>query len=180
MANLLIKANSGQSKQDARNSISNGDKTTAGRFLRNVAKTLTEGANCELQLLNDDGAAASGTVTFSGTGAANDTILVNGVTFTAVASGASGNQWNVGGSATASAAALAAAISASSTALVSDHVSANSAAGVATITAKNLGTSGNTITIAEGVDGGNAMVVSGARLTGGTNETSTSISFKNW
>ena len=39
---------------------------------------------------------ASGTVTFTGVGAANDTILINGVTFTAVASGATGNQWNVG------------------------------------------------------------------------------------
>jgi len=44
--------------------------------------------------------AASATVTFTKTGEPSDTILVNGVTFTAVASGATGNQWNVGAKAT--------------------------------------------------------------------------------
>lgn len=115
--------------------------------------------------------AATGTITFSGTGAANDTILINGVTFTAKASGATGDQWNVGASATASAAALAAAINASATALVSGHVTASAASGVVTITSKFSNVSGNAVTIAEGVDSGNAMTVSGARLTGGTNGT---------
>jgi phage tail sheath gpL-like len=116
--------------------------------------------------------AASGTVTFTGTGAANDTILINGVTFTAVASGATGNQWNVGGSATLSAAALAAAINASASALVSQQVSAASVAGVVTITSKNKGVYGNAVTIAEGVDAGGAMAVSGARLTAGAADAS--------
>lgn len=47
-----------------------------------------------------DMAKATGTITFSDTGEASDTILVNGVTFTAVASGATGNQFNVGAKAT--------------------------------------------------------------------------------
>lgn len=110
---------------------------------------------------------ASGTITFSGVGAANDTILINGVTFTAQASGATGNQWNVGGTATISATNLAAAISASVTALVSGYVTAASVAGVVTVTAANPGIVSNSITIAEGVDSTAAMVVSGARLTGG-------------
>ena len=111
--------------------------------------------------------AATGTITFTGVGAANDTILINGVTFTAVASGATGNQWNVGASVTASAANLVIAINASATALVSGTVLASSLAGVVTITSLVTGQVGNAITIAEGVDAGGAMTVSGARLTGG-------------
>lgn len=120
---------------------------------------------------------ASGTITWSGTGAANDTILINGVTFTAKASGATGNEWNVGASATLSAAAAAAAINASATALVANNVTASAASGVLTITAVYPGTTGNCITIAEGVDGSSHMTVSGARLTAGTNGTQVTYSF---
>jgi len=113
-------------------------------------------------------AQASGTVTFSGVGAASDTILINGVTFTAVASGATGNQWNVGASAALSASALASAINASVSSLISGYVTASAASGVVTITAVRPGINGNCMTLAEGVDGSNHMAVSGARLTGGT------------
>lgn len=116
---------------------------------------------------------ASGTITFSGTGAANDTILINGVTFTAKASGATGNEWNVGASAALSAAACAAAINASATALVNTTVTAAADSGVVTITAKVAGYMGNAVTIAEGVDGSSHMVVSGARLTAGDDGTVT-------
>lgn len=117
--------------------------------------------------VDDAATPASGTIVFSGAGAANDTVLINGVTFTAVASGATGNQWNVGASATASAANLAAAINASASALVSGHVSAVAAAGTVTITSKVRGVYGNAVTIAKGTDAGSVMTVSGARLTGG-------------
>lgn len=119
---------------------------------------------------------ASGTVTFSGTGAANDTIIINGVTFTAKASGATGNEWNVGASATLSAAAAAAAINASATALISGYVTASASEGVLTITAGKAGIMGNTVTIAEGVDGSSHMAVSGARLTGGSEGTEVTYS----
>lgn len=114
---------------------------------------------------------ASGTITFSGVSTANDTVLINGVTFTTVASGATGNQWNIGADATASAANLAIAINASATALVNQFVTAASVAGVLTITAANGGVQGNSITIAEGVDAGSVMTVSGARLTAGAADT---------
>lgn len=127
--------------------------------------------------LGRSAASATGTITFSGVGAADDTVLINGVTFTAKASGATGNEWNVGASATLSAAALAAAINASATALVSGHVTASAASGVVTITAKDPGVLGNAITIAEGVDGSSHMAVSGARLTGGTEGTEVSLQF---
>lgn len=139
--------------------------------LRNYFGALSGGVRKAQVRVDVAAVKATGTVTFSGIGAANDTVLVNGTTFTAVASGATGNQWNVGASATLSAAALAAAINASATALVTDNVVAEAASGVITFTAKNPGTIGNCITIAEGVDGSSHMAVSAARLTGGTNGT---------
>ncbi|GAC1606491.1 MAG: hypothetical protein NVS3B3_06770 [Aquirhabdus sp.] len=112
----------------------------------------------------DSSVAASGTLTFSSAGVATDTASINGVVFTAVASGATGNQWNVGATATISAANLASAINASATALVSGQVTAVAASGVITLTAIAKGVTGNAITIA----GGQAdIVASGARLTGG-------------
>jgi hypothetical protein len=129
-----------------------------------LSSTAPPSVNIQVQ---DSKVQATGTVTFTGTGAANDTILINGVTFTAVASGATGNQWNVGGTATLSAAALAAAINASVTALIAGYVTAANLAGVMTITSAFYGLAGNQTTIAEGVDAGSAMAVSGARLTGG-------------
>lgn len=127
--------------------------------------------NASIAVTIDDGVAAkaTGTIAFSGVGAANDTVLINGVTFTAVASGSTGNQWNVGASATLSAANLAAAIAASASALVSQHVTAAALTGTVTISALAVGAQGNAVTIAKGVDAGTVMTVSGARLTLGTN-----------
>jgi phage tail sheath gpL-like len=121
----------------------------------------------------DDGneAAASGTFTFSGASTAGDTILINGVTFTAVASGATGNQFNVGASASAQATNLASAINGSATALVNTTVTALAASGVVTITAVKNGAMGNAVTIAKGTDAGSVVTVSGARLTGGLEAT---------
>lgn len=122
---------------------------------------------------------ASGTVIFSAAATANDTILVNGVTFTCVNSGATGNQWNKGSTAAESAANLATAINASATALVSGYVTASANGGATlTITSAFYGLSGNQCTIAEGVDAGSVMTVSGARLTGGAADaTAQTISF---
>lgn len=109
--------------------------------------------------------AATGTATFS-TAVATNTLTVNGVTFTAVASGATGNQFNIGADDTASAANLAAAINASTSPAVKGSVTASSALGVVTITARAPGTGGNAITLAETGDG---ITVSGEVLSGGFN-----------
>lgn len=114
---------------------------------------------------------ATGTFTFASVIATN-TILINGVTFTAVASGAGANQFNVGVSDTLTAAAAAAAINASVTALVSGYVTATSALGVVTITASASGTPGNGFTISSP---NGTITASGARLTGGTNGTTTTV-----
>lgn len=121
-----------------------------------------------------DGVAATGTVTFSAQATANDTVVINGVTFTAVASGATGNQWNVGANATATVAALAAAINASATAAIVKHIVASPAAGVLTLTSLSASDLGNAVTLAKGTDAGTVMTVGGVsngRLSGGLNPT---------
>jgi phage tail sheath gpL-like len=112
--------------------------------------------------------AASGTFTLASV-IATDAISINGVTFTCVASGATGNQFNVGVSDTATAANLAAAINASVTALVSGYVTASAAATVVTVSAAIPGILGNAITIAS-ADA--TITASGARLTGGAADSS--------
>lgn len=133
----------------------------AGTRLGNATVNLRTGA-----------VAASGTLT-STNAIATDAISINGVTFTCVASGATGNQWNLGADDTADCVNLAAAINASASALVSEHVTATSSSNVVTITAKVPGASGNAITLSS-ADA--TIVASGARLTGGT-ETLTTLSF---
>lgn len=117
--------------------------------------------------------AATGTVTFSGVGEANDTVTVGGVTYTLVAAVTQPNHVLIGGSATDTAANLVAAINAgagSGTAygtgtVANPHVTASNAAGVVTVTAITPGTVGNSIALAED---GTDIAVSGATLTGGT------------
>lgn len=111
--------------------------------------------------------AASGTFTLA-TVIATDEVVINGVTFACVASGATGNQFNVGGSDTITAANLAAAINASVTALVAGVVTATSAAAVVTVSAVETGLTGNAITISS-PDA--TITASGARLTGGAVDT---------
>lgn len=160
-----------QSVKDLMYSTSTKPKMEAiklARFFEGAAGGLR---NCKFDVFANP-VAATGTITFSDKATANDTVLINGVTFTAKASGATGDQFNVGASATASATNLAAAINASASALVSGHVSASSAAGVVTITSKFNSVAGNAVTTAKGVDSGSVITVSGARLTGGTNGSS--------
>lgn len=115
-----------------------------------------------------EGQATAATGTFElDTVIATDACSINGVTFTAVASGATGNQFNVGGDDEETAENLAAAINASASALVSDYVTAevtDDSPVTVTITAIAPGISGNAITIAS-ADA--TIVASGARLTGG-------------
>lgn len=143
-------------------------------WLGNLLNRLVGGAsNGQLVSVidNGDGVAASGTVTFSAANTANDTFLINGVTFTAVASGATGNQWNVGTTGATAAANLAAAINGSATALVNLHVTAAAVSNVLTITSVSVSALGNAVTIAKGTDAGAVMTVSGARLASGANAT---------
>lgn len=113
---------------------------------------------------------ASGTLTFASVVATNS-FVINGVTFTAVASGASGNQFNVGLTDAATAINAAAAVNASNTTLIQGYVSASADTGVVTITAYDPGQAGNCITLA----GGTHITASGARLTGGSEDPNKTI-----
>ena len=115
-------------------------------------------------VVQDAAVRASGTFTLA-TVIATNTVVINGVTFTCVASGATGNQFNVGASDTLTAVNLAAAINTSVTALVSGYVTASSSGAVVTVTSAFYGTEGNQCTISSG---GATITASGARLTGGT------------
>jgi hypothetical protein len=108
---------------------------------------------------------ATGTITLSSFVATN-TITVAGVTFTGVASGATGNQFNIGASDTATAANAVAAINASTTSGLNSMVIASSSGAVITITSLVPGYIGNMITLAISAHGS----VSGANLTGGSED----------
>lgn len=97
--------------------------TVAGAFTLSGA-TLSGGI--------DGGARQSLTATLGGVGTANDTLTIGSIVLTLVASAANENQVTIGGSATLTAAAIAAAINAHSK--LKGLVSATSAAAVVTIT----------------------------------------------
>jgi hypothetical protein len=113
--------------------------------------------------VNAAGAAATGNISFSGQPTASDTITIAGTAVTFVASGATGNQVNIGANITATLAALLTFLQASSDvnlvkctyAVVGSQLN---------ITAAAVGTAGNALTLAKT---GTVETVSGATLTGG-------------
>lgn len=113
---------------------------------------------------------ASGTVTFASTGPTNgQTCTIAGVTFTAVTSGATGNQFNISATPATVAANLASAINAASS--LSGILTATSALGVVTVKPVVPGKIGNGIVMAN-VNLSNTTIVS---LTGGTDGTAYTI-----
>lgn len=90
---------------------------------------------------------ATGVVTFTGDPSADETVTIANVVFTAKASGATGNQFNIGANVTAHAANLAAAINASAN--LAGKVTATSLLGVVTLTAVVPGVSGNGLALSE-------------------------------
>lgn len=112
---------------------------------------------------------ATQTGTFTGDPTAADTVTVNGVAFTARASGAVANEYNiVAGSVSGNAAALAAAINASTSAKIKNIIVATSALGVITFTCLVPGTIGNLMTVTESTSN---FTLVGTALTGGTEDT---------
>lgn len=111
------------------------------------------------------GAAASGTITFSGTGSADDTITVGEAVITLVASDAGENEAVVGGTAGATRDNVLAALQAVA-AGEGVAVAASSTAAI-TVTALTTGVAGNLIALAETSDD---ATVSGATLAGGVDQ----------
>jgi hypothetical protein len=120
------------------------------------------------------GAKATGTITVTTNPTANDTIVVNGATFTFKASAATAYDVAIGGTASVTATNLAAALNASTDPLVST-IQFTVAAAVVTATAGSFGTAGNAITLATGTAGAK-LTMSGATLTGGSEPSAVSVS----
>lgn len=108
---------------------------------------------------------ATNTVEILGALAADDTVVVNSHAFTAKSSGATGDQFNIGASLTATAANLAAAINASITSGIAGVFTATSAVETVTIQVVAQGTAGNSYTLTQTGDG---VTVGGATFSGGT------------
>lgn len=115
------------------------------------------------------GTAASGTVTYVGNPTNGQTIILDGVTWTFVTSGATGNQTNLGVSLAATLTQLQLDLTASGNASIQLANYAVSTT-VLTITYKTVGTAGNSYTLGAGTSGG---TVSAATLTGGANASTT-------
>lgn len=120
---------------------------------------------------SDDGAAASGTIRFSANPSADDTITLNGTAITFKASGATGNQVNIGLALSDTLTALKTFLDGSANAQLvkcTYAVTANSLV----VTFKTVGTAGNSYTLAA-----SAATVSGSTLVGGLNIESASEAY---
>lgn len=137
----------------------------AGLKLKNFVKLVTSGIRPATVQTKSNAVKATGTVTLS-SHVATDTVTVNGIAFTCMASGATGNQYNVGADDTETAANLVTALNANTT--LDGMIIATSALGVVTLTALMPGELGNAITLAISAHGS----VSAARMASGTNGTS--------
>lgn len=137
-----------------------GNKFVSGQKLMKFVRGMMGGARSAKVTTGINAARASGTLTLASAVATN-TATVNGTTFTAIASGATGNQFNVGSDDTETAANFVTAFNASSS--VNTMLVASSEDEVITITALYPGVLGNAVTLV----GGTNITASGARLTGG-------------
>jgi hypothetical protein len=174
--NLVVYINTPTSSNDLISGMAHApNKTSPSEFMHHLGTLITARAQVGIQLLNGNSGAASGTVTLTNASiSANDTITVGGITFTAKASGASGNQFNIGGTATITATNLAAAVNAS-TGIDHTVFYATSAAGVVTFQMVSPGTYGNHMSLA--TSNGAGFGLSGSTFTGGANDTASVISF---
>lgn len=124
-----------------------------------------------------DAAAASGAITFSNVGSADDTIVIGDITYTLKAEPAAAYQVDIGGSAATTAANLAAAINASGNGAgeygddteAHPEVTASAAGAVVTVTARQVGSEGNDIPTTEtsSVAAFASTTLSGGRDAGG-------------
>lgn len=96
-----------------------------------------------------------------------DTVVINGVTFTAKDATTTANEFVRAVSNTTTATNLAASINASVTALVAGYVTATSALGVVTVYSTNYGLQGNMVTL---TTTGGTITASSATLIGGAND----------
>lgn len=148
---LLYVSDSGDRAQP----VVSGAKRESAVRLADMFKAAASGSTNGMTLVARNSAvAASRTITLS-SASGDISAVINGVTITVTYATSDANTASL----------LAAAINASSDALVANHVTASAAAGVVTVTAVLPGRTGNTITIAAT---GTGATAAGARLTGGS------------
>lgn len=146
--------------------------TFSGLGLVNVVSSMLDGAQVAYAKVSTGLVQATGTVTFSSF-VADDTVTINGVTFTGKASPSGTNQWAIGASDNACATNFAAKINASSLAGISGVVTASASSNVVTLTAVQPGLTGNAVTLAISAHGS----VSAARMSGGTDGTQAAVNY---
>lgn len=175
MPKLIITLSSSTgSTQNIRNSLVNARKNHVSDFVYDAANSMT-GKSCSVQLANQDDVAASATVTMTFASQTDgDTIQIGAMTLTAKTSGATGAQFNIGASNTASAVSLAAAINANSSGLLY----AKSAVAVVTVYATTTGVIGNAIPII--LTQTSAGMTAAAALSGGLADTASVMNFNNF
>lgn len=162
---IIVSLDETQANNEADLIAETGYVELAGLKLKNFIKMIVSGMRPATVQTKSNAVKATGTITLS-SHVETDTVTVNGIAFTCVASGATGNQYNVGADDTATAVALVTALNANTT--LDGMIVATSALGVVTVTALIPGELGNAITLAISAHGS----VSAARMAGGTNGTS--------
>lgn len=165
--NTVIRINHAGVQADTTRKLIAANQMHAGLKLTDFIKSIVSGMIQAKVEIGVEAVKASGTITLSSHVNTN-TVTVNGIQFSCVASGATGNQYNVGGTDAETATNLAAALNANATLDGMIIASANGA--VVTVEALYPGEIGNALTLAISANGS----VSGARLTGGTNGSQTS------
>lgn len=160
---LLVVAHDETSANDQRDLYAEtGYSMLAGLKIVDFFKKCVSGSHPATVQTKINAVKASGTVTLSAH-VATDTVTVNGITFTCMASGATGNQYNVGGTDSITGDNLASALNANATLVT--MISAANASGVVTLTALVPGALGNAVTLAISAHGS----VSAARMASGAN-----------
>lgn len=127
-------------------------------------RALAAGKTAKPKLENAPGLQATGLITFTANPTAADSITLNGTVVTFVASGATGNQVNIGGSLSLTLDALVTFANGSADANIAQATYVKGGTTQLKVTAKAFSTSGNAYTLASTQVNG---VVSGATLTGG-------------
>lgn len=139
--------------------------------LENFFSGLSGGNQMGLLSVNVGAVQATATLTSTGAASAAETLTIANVVFTARASGATGNEFNVSATVGTQATNIAAAINASSN--LTGIVTASAALGVVTLTAVQPGIGGNGLQISETLTN-----VALSAFAGGSNGTSYSLDFR--
>ena len=162
---IVFTAKTSGASGDEFNITTSNPTTTAGAIATAVnASTNADGIFTASAGANA-GNKATGVLTLTGDASAGEIFTVNGVVFTARASGATGNEFNIAaGNVTTTAANIVTAWNASATAGAT-VITATSIAGVVTFESDVRGSVGNAITCTEGLSN---ATFAGATFTGGT------------